>query len=45
MADTAAHKDLVQRCADVGITRIVFGTPPVGRDVALGFLDRLAQLG
>jgi probable F420-dependent oxidoreductase len=37
-------KELVQRYADAGITRVVFGAPPVGRDVVLGFLDTLAQL-
>lgn len=38
------EKDLVQRYADAGITRVVFGTPPANRDVVLGFLDTLAAL-
>ncbi len=37
-------KELVQRYTDAGITRVVFGVPPAGRDVVLGFLDVLAQL-
>ncbi len=37
-------KELVQRYADAGITRVVFGAPPAKREVVLGFLDRLAQL-
>ncbi len=35
-------KEFVQRYADAGITRGVFGPPPPGRDVVLGFLDMLA---
>ena len=37
-------KELVQRYADAGITRVVFGTPPASKDIVLGFLDRLAEL-
>jgi probable F420-dependent oxidoreductase len=37
-------KDMVQRYADAGISRVVFGVPPAGSDVVLGFLDKLAAL-
>jgi probable F420-dependent oxidoreductase len=37
-------KELVQRYADAGITRVVFGVPPAASDVVLPFLDKLAEL-
>ena len=37
-------KDTVQRYADAGITRVVFGAPPAERDIVLGYLDRLTEL-
>jgi probable F420-dependent oxidoreductase len=37
-------KELVQRYADAGISRVVFGVPPANRDIVLGFLDRLTDL-
>jgi probable F420-dependent oxidoreductase len=37
-------KERVQRYADAGIDRVVFGLPPAGRDVVLGLLDRIADV-
>ncbi len=37
-------KEAVQRYADAGISRVVFGMPPAGRDQLLPFLDLLAGL-
>ena len=37
-------KELVQRYAEGGISRVVFGAPPAGRDVVLPYLDKLASL-
>ncbi len=34
----------LQCYADAGITRVVLGVPPAGRDIVLGYLDELAQL-
>lgn len=38
-------KEMVQRYADVGITRIVFGLPPADGEILLPFLDHLRSLG
>ena len=39
-----ADKNLVQRYADAGITRVVFGVPPAGSDAVLGYLDQLVDI-
>jgi probable F420-dependent oxidoreductase len=37
-------KELVQRYADAGIHRVVFGLPPAKSEGVLGYLDKLAEL-
>ena len=37
-------QEAVQRYADAGISRVVFGMPPAGREQLLPFLDQLAGL-
>ncbi len=37
-------KDVVQRYADAGISRVVFGLPPAKSDVVLGLLDKIADV-
>ncbi len=38
------EKDVVQNYLDKGVSRVVFGAPPAGRDVVLPYLDQLASL-
>ncbi len=37
-------KELVQRYADAGITRVVFGVPSAARDIVLSYVDKLVEL-
>lgn len=38
-------KEAVQKYEEAGVSRVVFGAPPAGRDVVLPYLDQLASLG
>lgn len=40
----APDPENVKRCAEAGVSRLVFGLPPAGADIVLPILDKLAAL-